>query len=165
MNLTIRRAEASDMGAVWHLIKELAVFEREPHAVEVTVDDLIAYGTGENPEFTCFVAVDKEEIVGIALIYYRFSTWKGRTIHLEDLIVKQDRRGEGIGLALYKEVIRYGYKQGVRRVEWVVLDWNHDAIRFYERSGAKVLKDWHTVQMDAAGIENFVKEHTANGGI
>ena len=162
MKIKIRDAVKKDMLQVHNLIVELAVFEKEPDAVEVTVDDLIAYGTGNNPEFMCFVAEDDAAIVGIALFYYRFSTWKGRTVHLEDLIVKQDRRGEGIGQALYAEVIKFGHKQGVRRVEWVVLDWNENAINFYEKSGALVMKDWHTVQMDKEGIENFVKAH---GGI
>lgn len=160
MNFKIRIAQAQDMAAVLHLIQELAHFEKEPDAVEITVDDLIAYGTGNNPDFTCFIAEDSSGIIGIALIYYRFSTWKGRTIHLEDLVVKQERRGEGIGLALYSKVINYGHQQGVKRVEWVVLDWNQHAINFYERSGAKVLRDWHTVQMDADGITNFIENNS-----
>lgn len=159
MSVTIRFADANDMASVLRLINELAVFEKEPDAVEITVDDLIAYGTGDDPEFKCFVAEDETGIVGIALFYYRFSTWKGRTVHLEDLIVKHERRGEGIGQELYAAVIKYGHKQGVRRVEWVVLDWNENAINFYEKSGALVMKDWHTVQMDKEGIENFVKAH------
>lgn len=156
MNIKIRRAEASDMASVLSLISELAVFENEPDAVEVTIDDLIGYGTGSNPDFYCFVAEDEKQIVGIALFYYRFSTWKGRTVHLEDLIVRQERRGEGIGFALYSEVIKFASSEGVRRVEWVVLDWNNNAIDFYERTGAKVLRDWHTVQMDVEGIKQFL---------
>lgn len=156
MDFTIRIAEANDMASVLRLIKELAEFENEPDAVEVTVDDLISYGTGNNPDFTCFIAENNQEIVGIALLYFRFSTWKGKTVHLEDLIVKKEKRGEGIGLALYSEVIKYAHKQGVRRVEWVVLDWNETAIKFYENSGASILKDWHTVQMDAEGMKTFL---------
>tara|TARA_R110002020_G_scaffold303939_4_gene519639 strand:+ start:10901 stop:11389 length:489 start_codon:yes stop_codon:yes gene_type:complete len=157
MDFTIRIAEANDMASVLRLIKELAEFENEPDAVEVTVDDLISYGTGNNPDFTCFIAENNQEIVGIALLYFRFSTWKGKTVHLEDLIVKKEKRGEGIGLALYSEVIKYAHKQGVRRVEWVVLDWNETAIKFYENSGASILKDWHTVQMDAEGMRTFLQ--------
>ena len=92
MNATIRKAEADDMAQVLRLIKELAIYEKEPDAVEVTVDDLIAYGTGSNADFTCFVAEREGEILGIALVYYRFSTWKGRTVHLEDLIAAHVRR-------------------------------------------------------------------------
>jgi len=156
MNFSIREAKKEDMPQVLALIKELAAFEREPDAVVTTVKDLEKEGFGEHPLFQCFVAVKEKEIVGMALVYFRFSTWKGRTIHLEDLIVKETMRGTGLGSALYEEVIKYAKKQGVRRVEWVVLDWNEGAIKFYERSGAKILKDWRTVHMDENGITNFL---------
>lgn len=143
------------MPAVLDLIKELATFEKEPNAVVVTVDELIKQGFGDNPLFNTFVAEVDGEIIGTALFYYRFSTWKGKTIHLEDLIVKQEKRGTGAGSALYKEVIRFAKQDGVRRVEWVVLNWNTHAINFYERSGATILQDWLTVQMDEEGITKF----------
>lgn len=143
------------MPAVLDLIKELATFEKEPNAVVVTVDELIKEGFGDNPLFNTFVAEVDGEIIGTALFYYRFSTWKGKTIHLEDLIVKQEKRGTGAGSALYKEVIRFAKQDGVRRVEWVVLNWNTHAINFYERSGATILQDWLTVQMDEEGITKF----------
>ena len=98
----------------------------------------------------------KEEIIGVALYYYRFSTWKGKTIHLEDLIVKENNRGTGAGFALYSEIIKQGKKDNVRRIEWNVLDWNTPAIDFYEKSGAKVLNDWRVVQMDENGMEAFL---------
>lgn len=156
MNYKIRESKKQDMPQVLSLIKELAAFEREPEAVEVTVEELEREGFGEHPLFKCFVAEVDNEIVGMALMYFRFSTWKGRTIHLEDLIVKEKMRGSGLGSALYKEVINYAKSQNVKRVEWVVLDWNEGAIKFYERSGAKVLKDWRTVHMDEQGITNFL---------
>lgn len=156
MNYKIRESKKQDMPQVLSLIKELAAFEREPEAVEVTVEELEREGFGEHPLFKCFVAEVDNEIVGMALMYFRFSTWKGRTIHLEDLIVKEKMRGSGMGSALYKEVINYAKSQNVKRVEWVVLDWNEGAIKFYERSGAKVLKDWRTVHMDEQGITNFL---------
>ncbi|MFD2825805.1 GNAT family N-acetyltransferase [Leeuwenhoekiella polynyae] len=158
MDATIRRAEANDMAQVLRLIKELAVYEKEPDAVEVTVDDLIAYGTGNNPDFTCFVAEQEGDILGIALLYYRFSTWKGRTVHLEDLIVREQYRGKGIGMALYTEVIKYTYELGLKRIEWVVLDWNTSAVDFYKASGANVMQEWNTVQMDVAAMKQFLSE-------
>ena len=94
--------------------------------------------------------------MGIALYYYRYSTWKGKTIHLEDLVVKEKMRGTGAGYALYSEIIKQGKKDQVRRVEWNVLDWNTPAIDFYEKSGAKVLRDWYVVQMDEEGVNQFV---------
>lgn len=166
--MIIRKGISSDMPSVLALIKELAVFEKEPDAVEVTVDDLIRDGFSENPLFYCFVAEEviessaenhSKQIIGIALYYYRYSTWKGKTIHLEDLIVREDKRGNGVGMALYREVIRQGKLDNVRRIEWAVLDWNTPAINFYKKTGANVLTDWHLVQMDENGIEAFLNSN------
>lgn len=156
--MIIRKATEKDMPFVLELIQELATFEKEPDAVVVTVDDLICDGFSENPLFQCYVAEKENTIIGMALFYYRYSTWKGKTIHLEDLIVKADQRGTGAGFALYKEIIKQGKKDKVRRIEWNVLDWNTPAIDFYEKSGAKVLDDWRVVQMDETGIERFLIE-------
>lgn len=158
MEFKIRKATKADMTDVLELIKELAAFENEPDAVEMTVETLKKEGFGDNPLFTCFVAEVKGKIEGMALCYYRFSTWKGRTLHLEDLIVREEKRGTGLGNALYKKVITFAEEQGLKRVEWVVLDWNQHAIDFYARSGANILKDWYTVQMDTEGIKKFVEK-------
>ena len=154
--MIIRKAIKNDMPSVLELIQELATFEKEPDAVVVTVDDLVRDGFSENPLFQCFVAEVDGEIIGMALYYYRYSTWKGKTIHLEDLIVKENKRGTGAGFALYKEIIKQGKAENVRRIEWNVLDWNTPAIDFYEKSGAKVLGDWRVVHMDDKGIEQFL---------
>ena len=156
--MIIRKATKNDMPSVLELIQELATFEKEPDAVVVTVDDLIRDGFLENPLFQCFVAEEENNIIGMALYYYRYSTWKGKTIHLEDLIVKENKRGTGAGFALYKEIIKQGKAENVRRIEWNVLDWNTPAIDFYEKSGAKVLGDWRVVHMDDKGIERFLIE-------
>jgi len=154
--MKIRKAIEKDMTSVLELIKELAIFEKEPDAVVVTVDDLVHDGFSDNPLFQCFVAEVDGEIIGMALYYYRYSTWKGKTIHLEDLIVKENKRGTGAGFALYKEIIKQGKAENVRRIEWNVLDWNTPAIEFYEKSGAKVLGDWRVVHMNENGIERFL---------
>ena len=163
--MNIRKGNPEDMKSVLGLIQELAIFEKEPDAVVVTVADLERDGFGENPLFYTFVAeVDNDssdseqakQIVGMALYYYRYSTWKGRTIHLEDLIVKDKMRGSGIGLALYTKIIEQGKADNVRRIEWNVLDWNTPAIEFYKKSGAKILADWDVVQMDEQGINDFL---------
>ena len=154
--MKVRKATNDDMPQVLELIKELAVFEKEPDAVEISVADLEREGFGENPLFTCFVAESNDEIVGAALVYFRFSTWKGRTLHLEDLIVKEAQRGKGIGEALYKQVMQFAYDRGLKRVAWDVLDWNKGAIRFYERSGANIVKDWRVVHMDEKGLKNYI---------
>ena len=157
--MTIRRATAQDMPAVLNLIQELATFENEPDAVAITADDLVRDGFSEVPLFYTFIAESKNEIIGIALYYYRYSTWKGKTIHLEDLIVKQSERGTGAGFALYSEIIKQGKKDKVRRIEWAVLDWNVNAIEFYKKSGAKHMSDWDVVQMDENGIDLFLEKN------
>jgi GNAT superfamily N-acetyltransferase len=153
--MIIRKGQKNDMPAVLELIRELAHFEKEPDAVVVTVSELERDGFGADPLFYTLVAEEEGQIIGMALFYYRYSTWKGKTIHLEDLIVTETKRGTGAGGALYKEVIKFGKTQGVRRIEWAVLNWNQHAIDFYERSGATVFDDWRTVQMDEAGITKF----------
>lgn len=157
MEHNIRLGVKEDMPAVWSLIKELAVFEKEPDAVEVTVADLEKDGFSEVPKFHVFVAELNKEIVGIALFYYRYSTWKGPTIHLEDLIVREEKRGLGFGKALYNEVMRYAYSKKVRRVEWDVLDWNTNAIDFYEKSGATMHKEWNAVKMYEKELAAYIK--------
>ena len=146
------------MKAVLDLIQELATFEKEPDAVVVTVADLERDGFGSTPLFYTFVAEVDGEVVGIALYYYRYSTWKGKTIHLEDLIVKEKMRGSGLGFALYSKIIEQGKIDKVRRIEWAVLDWNIPAIDFYIKSGAKVLDDWRVAQMDENGINEFLSK-------
>jgi GNAT superfamily N-acetyltransferase len=164
--MTIRKGNPEDMKAVLGLIQELANFEKEPDAVLVTVEDLIRDGYGTTPLFHVFVAEIESDpadcdngvqIVGIALYYYRYSTWKGKTIHLEDLVVKDKMRGMGLGYALYSEIIKQGKKDKVRRIEWNVLDWNTPALKFYEKSGAKVSSDWRVAQMDEVAINYFVE--------
>lgn len=158
MNYAIRKATKNDMPQVLLLIKELAIFEKEAHAVEVTVEDLQADGFGNNPEFQCFVADANNKIEGIALVYNRYSTWKGKALHLEDLIVSEQMRGSGLGTALLDEVIKYGHKLGVKRIIWEVLDWNAPAITFYEKKGAQVKRDWDVVHLDEQGIKDYISK-------
>ncbi|MCK5815396.1 MAG: GNAT family N-acetyltransferase [Flavobacteriaceae bacterium] len=154
----IRKANKEDASSILKLIQQLADFEKEPDAVEVTVADIERDGFGENPLFNVFIAEVEGNVVGMALYYYRYSTWKGKTIHLEDLIVEPTMRKKNIGGLLYAEIMKQAAKEKVRRVEWVVLDWNTPARDFYINSGAKILTDWETVQMDESGIDNFVSK-------
>ena len=158
MNYSVRKGKKEDMKAVWSLIKELAVFEKEPDAVEVTVADLENDGFSSSPKFEVFVGEVENEIVGIALFYYRYSTWKGPTIHLEDLVVKEEKRGLGIGKAFYNEVMRYAFSKKVRRVDWDVLDWNTTAIQFYENSGATMHKEWNSVKMYEKQLAAYIDQ-------
>lgn len=154
--MIIREATKQDMPQVLNLIKELAIFEKEPEAVEITTETLEEEGFGENPLFHCYVAQVDEEIVGTAIFYFRFSTWKGRTLHLEDLIVKESERGKGIGEALYKKVMQFAGDRGLKRVAWDVLEWNKAAIVFYERTGAKIMDEWRVVHMDHDRLEDYL---------
>ena len=158
MNFTIRKGEKKDMPSVLELIKELAIFEKEPDAVNISVEDLIENGFKDNPEFNIFVAENEGDILGMALFYNRFSTWDGPSLHLEDLIVSEKHRGKGIGKALYDKVLEYGLKSGKNRIEWVVLDWNKVAIDFYESTGANMLTDWNLCQMDKKSIQKYLKK-------
>lgn len=155
--MIIRKGTTTDVNEMLRLITELAIFEREPSAVVISTDDLKRDGFGENPLFYTFIAEIDNQIVGMALYYNRYSTWKGKTIHLEDLIVSEPARGKGVGMALYKEIIKEGKAQNVRRIEWNVLDWNKPAIDFYEKTGATVLKDWCNVQINSDAIDLFLE--------
>lgn len=154
--ITIRNAKKEDMAQVLGLIQELATFEKESNAVEVTEEDLITNGFGKDKKFHCFVAAQETEIVGMALVYERYSTWKGKVVHLEDLIVTEKMRGSGLGTALLDEVVKYGHNMGVKRICWEVLDWNEPAIKFYEGKGANIMRDWDVVQLDEKGIQDYI---------
>ncbi len=153
MSLKIRNAKKEDLSAVLELIKELAIFENEPHAVEVGLEELT--NDFVNESFNCLVAELQNNIVGIALYYNRYSTWKGKTIHLEDLMVTQSQRGKGVGKALLNEVVSIAKAANLKRVEWNVLDWNTPAIDFYKSVGATVFNDWLVVQLDEKGINKY----------
>ena len=143
------------MDQVFELIKELAAYENASDQVEISVEDLEEVGIDER-NFKCFVAEVNGKLEGMALVYFRFSTWKGRTVHLEDLIVRESMRGTGLGGALYRKVLEFGAENGVKRVEWVVSDGNKNAIEFYENTGAEVKRHWHTVHMDQSGIQKNI---------
>lgn len=158
MKYSIRKATLDDMREVLELISQLAVFEKEPNAVEITEEDLKNKGFGRNAEFSCFVAEVDLKVIGIALVYTRFSTWKGTVLHLEDLIVTKKMRGLGVGSALLDKVVSHGAQLGVKRICWEVIDWNTLAIDFYERKGAQVMRDWNVVQLDDKGIKNYISK-------
>jgi len=152
----IRKAKKSDAASILFLIRELAIFEKEPQAVIVTKAQIERDGFGDRPLFECFVAEVADQVVGMALYYPRYSTWKGPTFHLEDLIVTEPMKGKGIGTQLYNAFLEHAYDSGVKRVEWAVLDWNLPAIKFYQKSGATISDDWRSVQMDKKSIDNYI---------
>ena len=140
--MIIRKAIATDIPAIHSLIGELAEYEQAPEEVIVTENDMLNYGFGSNPLFTCYVAEDQNQIIGMALYYRKYSTWKGPCVFLEDIIVTQSRRKEGIGKVLFDQVLNDCRKMNCKRMEWQVLDWNTPAIKFYEQYEPEVLKEW-----------------------
>ncbi len=159
MSFIIRLGEKKDMQSVLDLIKELAIFEKEQDAVEITVADLVRDGFSKNHKFNVFVAEQEDKIIGIALFYERFSTWKGRTIHLEDLIVTKSKQKIGAGKALYTAVLKHAYNNNFNRVAWEVIDWNTNAIDFYKSTGATYLNDWSVVQMNKENLAKFIQDN------
>ena len=157
MKFLIRTAEKKDSLAILNLIKELALFEKEPESVKLKLSDIENDGFGKKPLFECVVAEINKRIIGMAIYYPRYSTWNGPTIHLEDLIVSKQYKGKGIGTKLYTNFIKMAFNSGVKRVEWNVLDWNSPAINFYKKSGAKVLDDWRSVQMHRSEMKKYLK--------
>jgi GNAT superfamily N-acetyltransferase len=141
-DIVIRRGRREDLPAVLGLIRELAAYERAPNEVEVTLEEMDRWSFGHDPIFEFFAAVHDGTIVGIGLYYYKYSTWKGKCLFLEDLIVTEAYRGYGLGTKLFDEVVKVAKEKKVRRMEWQVLDWNEPAIRFYKRYNALLDPEW-----------------------
>lgn len=155
MDITIRKAKKEDMSRVHELIMELAIYEKLPQEVEINLSDLVNDGFGEKPLFHCFVAEINSTVEGMAIIYNRYPTWKGKTVHLEDLIVTKNMRNKGIGALLLDKVILFGKEMSVKRISWEVIDWNKEAIKFYERKGAKLIDDWNIIHLNEEAIKNY----------
>jgi GNAT superfamily N-acetyltransferase len=139
--ILIREAKPKDISAVLRLIRELADFEREPKAVVNTESELHQH-IFKDKICNAIVADDNNEIIGFALYYNSYSTWKGKCLYLEDLYVQEARRKHGIGALLFEKIISIAKYQKVRRLEWLVLDWNQPAIQFYKKYGANLDNSW-----------------------
>ena len=136
----IRFAESADLEAIRGLVIELAIFEKEPDAVLATNDDYLK--AFESGLIKVLVAEIADQIVGMALFYDTFSTWKGKMLYLEDFVVKEKHRSAGIGKALFDATLAYAQASGCKLMKWQVLDWNEKAIKFYEREGAMIEREW-----------------------
>jgi ribosomal protein S18 acetylase RimI-like enzyme len=141
-NLKIKKAEKSDCKQIMELVRELAVFEKAPDEVTVSMEHFVESGFGKNPVWEAFVAEVDERIVGMSLFYIRYSTWKGKRLYLEDLIVTEEFRGKGLGKILFDKTIEYGKEKGYSGMMWQVLDWNEPAINFYKKYNAKFDGEW-----------------------
>ena len=146
--MTIRAAEAADVGQILGFIRELALYEREPDAVKATEEDLLRDGFGADPKFRCVIAEWEGEAAGFALFFPSYSTWRGHHgIRLEDVYVRPKLRGKGIGKALLAHVAGVAVSEGCPRLEWDVLAWNTPAIGFYEGIGAGMQTEWRIMRV------------------
>lgn len=153
----IRHGKKQDLPRVLELIKELAEYEKAPHEVINTVAQLEKDGFGPHPIYGFFVAENQNGIVGLSLFYWRYSTWKGKRLWLEDIIVTQSERGSGIGKQLFDRTMQHTLDENCSGMMWQVLDWNEPAINFYKKYGSKISGEWHNCVLEAEQIRKLLK--------
>jgi GNAT superfamily N-acetyltransferase len=142
MNISIRKAKKEDCPRIMELVTELAVYERAPKEVTVSLEHFEKSGFGTKPVWWAFVAEVDGKVEGFALFYIRFSTWKGQRMYLEDLIVTEEMRGKGLGKLLFDKLINEAKKRKLNGIQWQVLEWNEPAINFYKKYNAAFDPDW-----------------------
>ena len=168
---SIRAATPADIPSILHLIRSLAVYERQPDAVRATEADLLRDGFGEQPRFECLIAevADAQGVLqpaGFALHFVSYSTWRGRPgIHLEDLFVEPEFRGRGIGKGLLARVAARAVEQGFDRLGWHVLDWNQPALDFYRGMGAQLLDDWRIMRVTDDALQSLAAPPAAERSV
>ncbi len=146
--MTIREAAAADVSTIMAFVNELAVFENAPEEVTNTEERMLKEGFGENPAFKCLIAEVNELPIGIALYYFRYSTWKGKRLYLEDLIVNEKYRGKGAGKLLFEAIVAEAKKTECSGMMWQVLDWNQPAIDFYKKYNTRFDEGWLNCHLD-----------------
>lgn len=151
--MKIREGTQHDLPRVLELIRELAAYENASHEVINTVEQLQKDGFGANPIYGFYVAENEHGIVGLSLYYWRYSTWKGKRLFLEDLIVSEKERGGGIGKLLFDRTMRKALEENCSGMMWQVLEWNEPAINFYKKYGARLDDEWTNCSLDMAEIE------------
>lgn len=156
--IIIRQGIATDIPQVMVLIKELAEFEKALNSVEVTEEQLAKDGFGPDPAFEFLVACHQDDIVGLSLFYYRYSTWKGKGLYLEDLIITQSFRGQGIGKKLLIKTAEYAIRKDCTGMYWQVLDWNTPAIEFYKSLGSNLDGEWINCKLDQKSLAKLFME-------
>ena len=155
MSITLRVAQKEDCPHLIELVNELAVFEKLPEEVTVSLQEFEDAGFGNNPVWKAFVAVDNDVIIGFALYYVRFSTWKGRRVYLEDFIVTEEYRGKGIGKLLFERIIQETKELGYSGMVWQVLDWNEPAIGFYKKYEANIEEGWLNASLSKEQVSKY----------
>ncbi len=153
--MLIRKGTKKDIPDLHKLIVELAIYEKAADEVEVSLNELENDCFGQNSICNFFVAEINNMVSGIALYYRKYSTWKGRCLFLEDIIVREEYRRKGIGEALFEKVIEVAKKEGVRRLEWQVLNWNQQAISFYKKFDSVFDDEWINCKMTYDQIQEF----------
>ena len=154
-NVVVRQGEERDLPATLRLIKELADYERCPGEVAVTLEEMIQNGFGPEQIYGFFVAEKKGLVVGIALYYYKYSTWKGRCLFLEDLIVTETERRQGYGTLLFDAVVELAKREKVRRLEWQVLNWNEPALDFYRKYDCAIDNEWLNCRLTGEQLQGM----------
>jgi GNAT superfamily N-acetyltransferase len=160
MKVVVRKSRKEDMEQVLSLIKELALYEKAPEAVTNTVEDMIKDGFGEKPVFFCDVAEVDGKIIGIAIYFVKYSTWKGKGIYLEDLIVTESWRGKGVGKILFDNVMKVSEEMNVKQLHWQVLDWNETAISFYKKYPTEFDSEWINCKLTGDQLKVIVSANT-----
>ena len=155
MSFTIRKGEEKDMQSVFNLITELAVFEKSGDKVSNTIEEMLEDGFGQNPIFEFYVAEFEGKVIGMSLYYMRYSTWRGRYLYLEDLIVTASHRGKGVGKKLLDCTVAEAKKRDASLMMWQVLDWNEPAIGFYKKIGAELDEEWINCTLSKEDLENW----------
>lgn len=158
MEITIRSGNKSDLPSILSLIQELAVYEKAGNEVVVTLEQLDEDGFGASKVFDFLVAENQHHILGMALFYTKYSTWKGKCIYLEDIIVNEQHRGMGIGKKLMKELICIAAERNSGRLEWQVLDWNEPAIHFYKSINALLDNEWVNCKLNNDQLKRMANE-------
>lgn len=155
-DITIRKGIRDDLPRVLELIKELAEFERAPEQVTNTIEKMEADGFGANPIYGLFVAERAGTIIGISIYYFRYSTWKGKRLYLEDIIVTAHERGKGAGKKLFEVTMRKSEEENCTGMMWQVLDWNEPAIEFYKKYGASLDPTWVNCSLESDEIRKHI---------
>lgn len=154
MKFLIREGTENDIPSALKLVKELALYEKAPDEVEVSEEQMKIWGFGNMPLFRFFVAEEQGEVLGMALYYYKYSTWKGKCIFLEDIIVTEKHRNKNIGSRLFERVLQLAKEEQVKRLEWQVLSWNEPAIAFYKKYHSQFDGEWLNCKLNYTQIQS-----------